>query len=202
MTAMLRYDEKSMIDRLRAMEARGRSAFAAACAQRLLPSYRAFSGQSGAGNPSMLTESLSMLWDRLRGGAIEKDDLIARIEVCEQIVPEEDEQWSELTAYAQNAAAAVAYALRCEANGEPQEAAWAARQAYEAVDFYVVHKNGVDVNAPDAELKILSHPVVQAELGRQDRDLREGEHLAAAELLRYAELLRERSEREAISFAE
>jgi hypothetical protein len=40
--------------------------------------------------------------------------------------------WSPL---AQNAAAAVAYALRTWSSGESQNGAWAARQLYEAADY-------------------------------------------------------------------
>lgn len=55
--------------------------------------------------------------------------------------------------------------------GEPQEAAWAARVAYEALDNFVINSEDVDMTMPGAELRVLAHPLVQAELARQLRDI-------------------------------
>lgn len=41
--------------------------------------------------------------------------------------------------YAQNAAAAVACAVRTWMTDEPQEAVWGARQVYEAADYAAQH---------------------------------------------------------------
>ncbi len=76
-------------------------------------------------------------------------------------------------AFAEDAASALAYALRCYQSGNSQESAWAARCAYEAVDHYVVHHERVDTNVIGAEERVLSHWLVQAELMRQHRDLQE-----------------------------
>lgn len=61
--------------------------------------------------------------------------------------------------------------LRTRLTGEAQEAAWAARVAYEAIDNYVIKKEGINTNIPNGEPRLLSRPLVQAELGRQERDL-------------------------------
>jgi hypothetical protein len=81
---------------------------------------------------------------------------------------ENDQPWIEEQAYAEDAASAVAYALRALESGEPQEAAWAARRAYEAVDHHVMSRLGIK-----GESHVLGHPLVQAELSRQQRDLSE-----------------------------
>jgi hypothetical protein len=44
---------------------------------------------------------------------------------------------------------------------------------HEALDHYVVAQEGIDTNQDDAEARVLSHPLIQAELLRQQRDLTE-----------------------------
>jgi hypothetical protein len=118
------------------------------------------------------------------------------------LVPSEDDGWDEETQpYAEDAAAALAYAVRARLSGSAQDASWAARRVYEAIDHYVTATSGLSVNSPEAEVKILSDARIQAELARQTRDLEE-----LAELSKRAagnEDLREkrgRSEREADNF--
>lgn len=93
----------------------------------------------------------------------------AALDEAERLVPSEDDGWDEPTQpYAEDAAAALVYAIRARLTGHAQEGAWAGRRAYEAVDHYV--RNVMQV---EDETTILSHPVVQAELSRQRRDLLE-----------------------------
>jgi len=84
-----------------------------------------------------------------------------------------DGPWSEYQTTAQDAASALAYALRCRRNGEADESAWAARRAYETIDNYVINHEGIDTNEPGTEMLVLSHPLIQAELTRQNRDVEE-----------------------------
>jgi Protein of unknown function (DUF416) len=89
-----------------------------------------------------------------------------------KLIPEDDSRpWVPEAPLADNAAAAVAYAITCRQSGESQDAAWAARRAYEAVDQLIIANGDVDLNAAGAEEKVLSHPLIQAELARQRRDL-------------------------------
>ena len=91
-----------------------------------------------------------------------------------KLIPQEEEgPWIPEQADAEDAGAAVAYALRCRQNGRGQEAAWSARRAYEALDRYVINREDIDVNVPGAETQVLAHPLVQAELTRQLRDLQD-----------------------------
>jgi hypothetical protein len=67
----------------------------------------------------------------------------------------------------------VVYALRAKLAGEAQEATWAARVAYEALDNFVINTEHIDTNKSGEEQHVLAHPLVQAELARQQRDLDE-----------------------------
>lgn len=93
--------------------------------------------------------------------------------VAEGLVPnEDDEAWVDEFAYGQNGAAAVAYALRTALTGDPQVAAWAARQVYEAADFAAQQQlPDLDLKKAGAEEELLSAPVVQEALGGIRDDL-------------------------------
>lgn len=91
--------------------------------------------------------------------------------MAEEQVPYEDDSWVDECAFAQHAAAAVAYAIRCRLTGDVQEAGWAARQVYEALDLWVTTRDDIDLNAAGAEERIAADPLVQAELTRQRREI-------------------------------
>jgi hypothetical protein len=90
-----------------------------------------------------------------------------------ELIPAEEHGPNQFYTYAEDAASAVAYTLRTLLTGEAQEAAWAARSVYEGVDAYVIRTANMDVNQRGAEEEILRHPVMQAELSLQYRDIRE-----------------------------
>jgi uncharacterized protein YjaG (DUF416 family) len=170
---MLQYDEKQLAGELEQLAPAARAGFAAACAERLIPAYISFSRHRGRTDHADLGDALVRLWTDLTGGPTLGEAVLTElIDRCEDLVPsDEDKDWSAESAYAQNAAAAVAYALRCRAEHASQEAVWAARQAYEAIDQSVIDRDHVDVNVPHVEEIIRRHPLIQAELQRQRQDL-------------------------------
>lgn len=172
----MRYDEDSLVARLAALHGCGPAAFAAACAERLTHIYHRAHALTGRGDPAGLDAALSALWMDLESRA--DVDLAGHLATAESLVPddEEDDRVDEYT-FAAHAAAAVAYAIRSRLSSHPREAAWAARQVYEALDFRIVTRDDIDLNAPGAEDRIAEDPLIQAELARQARDL---ETLAAS----------------------
>ena len=62
---------------------------------------------------------------------------------------------------AEDAVAATIFALRCLETGGVNEAKWAARRAYEALDDFVSH---IDESKVNDEVNILSNHLVQREL--------------------------------------
>jgi uncharacterized protein YjaG (DUF416 family) len=167
----LRYEEPRLVEALSTLSPGRRTTFAAACAQRLMPVYKWVHARTGRGDPVLLDDSLSALWEDLKGALSDELDAVrARVE---ELIPDEDDEWIDEIAYAQHAASAVAYALRCRLSELPQDAAWAARQVYEAIDLWVTTRDNVDLNAPGVEDRILGDPLIQAELSRQSRDVAE-----------------------------
>jgi uncharacterized protein YjaG (DUF416 family) len=169
---MLRYDEEALVDALNKLRPDGRVAFAAACAERLLPIIRTVHEKTGQGDFAVVEEQLKRLWRHLDGtlrlSATESQRLARRLEI---LIPGEDAPWSEHNPYVENAISAVCYALQCHATDQPQTAAYAARQAYEAVDHFVHNRDNVDFNLPGSEDRVLQDPLVQSELQRQRDDL-------------------------------
>ena len=142
LTATLRYDEPALLERLTAGPARARALFAASCAERVFGLY--------ARAPERLRAALDAAW--------EGENVARWLQGAEALVPDDDP-------YGENAAAAVAYALRTRATDEPKEAAWAARQVYEAADFAAQQQlESLDLNAPGAEDQLADLPVVQEAL--------------------------------------
>jgi uncharacterized protein YjaG (DUF416 family) len=172
--SLIRYDEQWLVRQLRQLPPELCVAFAAACAERLLPAYFSFAKQTGRGDPRRLAAILERLWADLQGNPMSAEELKASLDTCMSLIPQEDEEpWVEEQAYAEDAVVSLAYALRARQSGESQEAAWAARVAYETVDHYVINRVGIDTNQPSGEERVLSHGIVQAELARQRRDVEE-----------------------------
>lgn len=139
--------------------------FAASCAERLRPLYLRYQEVSDLANPDQFDAALEAAWGAVLG-TIPRGDLASWQVVAEGLVPgEDDDSWSDEHAYGQNGAAAVAYALRAALTGEPQEAAWGARQVYEAADLAARRQlPDVNLNRAGAEDELLSAPVVQEAL--------------------------------------
>lgn len=128
------YDEAIILDRLRTMDRFSRTAFAAACAERLWPlAERYFAvAMVPAAQVASLRAVLDAVWRTVFG---EIEDLAAAKVLAESMVPDEDGPWFPEIGYAQSAIAAVAYATRTWLSDEAQEAVWGARQVHEAADY-------------------------------------------------------------------
>jgi uncharacterized protein YjaG (DUF416 family) len=171
--APLQFDEAALHEALAGLDARRRAAFAAACAERLLPAYRKLQATRPHLDPIALEQALARLWDDLVGDRpVVDEELDQLITHSAELVPE-SEPWTSQLPYAENAAAAVSYALRCRRSGDLREAVRTARQAHEALDTYVTDEldPSIDLNAPDGEARVIQHPLLQAELARQQQDL-------------------------------
>ncbi len=167
---MLRYDESALLDRLAGASPRARALFAARVAERLFGLYEYFAETSGQGDVGTLREALDAAW-RAVDSDVPTAELERLQEAAEDLVPEEDDDWVTASGYASNAAAAVAYALRTRLTDNPQEAAWAARQAYDVTD-YAAQQQLEDAGFDDAgEEALLSRPVVQEALEGLNTDL-------------------------------
>lgn len=179
-----------------------RVSFALLCALRVLPTYDQFKTRTGRGEPQLLKGIVDRTWRDIEADRLNRDELEHALDLCMEIMPKEDEgTWDEVQAYAEDACAAVAYALRARLSNDPREAALAARRVYEAIDYFVTSSCKAIPDSSVSDTTMLSHPLVQAELARQQRDLQDLTDLKKTDdpWSRLSEL-RVRSERDAEAF--
>jgi uncharacterized protein YjaG (DUF416 family) len=167
---MLRYDEAKLVDRLASATPRARALFAALIAERLFGLYEYFAQRSVQGDPDALREALDAAWQAI-DSYVDTSELERLQAQAEGLVPDEDEDWVAESGFGQNAAAAVAYALRTRLTDNPQEAEWAARQAYDVTDYAAQRQlEDADFDAAGEEA-LANQPVVQEALAGIDADL-------------------------------
>ncbi len=166
---MLTYDEPANVRRLSRLDRTRKAAFAAACAQRLLPLFDRYAAVVHS-DPAIIHVALARVWEALRDANV---DLRPMQGAAEGQVPQEDDDWILETGYAQNAAACAAYAVRTWLTDDAQEAAWASRQVYELADYAVQQLlPDLDLNGPEAECQLVGHDLVQVALAGIEQDLR------------------------------
>ncbi|WP_437224554.1 hypothetical protein SH661x_003680 [Planctomicrobium sp. SH661] len=117
-------------------------------------------------------------------------------EIDKEIPDEDAPGWTPLTPYTDDVFSSTAYCLECLQTGLAQDATWAARRVYEALDHFVGNKDNAFATEIEADADINKTPVIQTELYRQARDLAElnevGDHLSPG----FLDILRKRSESE------
>ena len=171
---MLKFDEEVLTAGLSSLPLNLRVSFATACAERLTSAYKRFWEATGRGSHERLVELLDRLWLDLEGSVMTGQEVEAGVEGCLSLIPREsDGPWAAGQGQAEDAAAALTYAYRCRKSGDSHEAAWAARCAYNALDEYVIDQQEIDTNVAGAEAHVLSDPLIQNELARQQRDLQD-----------------------------
>lgn len=127
------YNEDALKGRLSRLDKRAKTAFAAACAESLVPLQRRYWSRTGLGREAArLRGILDSAWDVASGGNADVRSLEAEAAV---FGPSDDEEWFFDMGYAQNGASAVAYTIRTWLTDDAQDATWAARQVQEAAEY-------------------------------------------------------------------
>lgn len=165
------YDEAGFLRRLERLDGSSKTAFAAACAERLWPLVERYASAVAvpAGQVAVLRAALDVVWRSCVGGS---EDVSSVQVLAESMVPREDDQWVFEAGYGQNAIAAVAYAARTWLTDDPQEAVWAARQVYEAADYGTQQcVPGVAAYSVDVEEGLRVSPVVRGAVSALGADL-------------------------------
>ena len=112
--------------------------FAGACAEWLYPCYAEFNRVTSYGDPVALRAVVDAAWSLTKLEVLSRRDIERLRIVAELLVPKDaDDNWSILSPIAQNAAASAAYAVRTWLLQDSQQAAWAARQLFEAGEYLV-----------------------------------------------------------------
>jgi uncharacterized protein YjaG (DUF416 family) len=178
----MRFDRGSLRDELSRMPTRNRAAFAACCAQRMIPNYERFQALSGWGDPSVLRRALDYPWGILSSDAATDRAGLKRHEAaCDTVTPDMDDFGRfDFASAALDAAVAVLGTLRCLETGEVDRAIDAATAARDSVDMHVQELEGLEPEDADLEARIVAHPLYQREMQHQQRILA---HLTGAPAL-------------------
>jgi uncharacterized protein YjaG (DUF416 family) len=166
------FNEQRVMARLSSLSARGRSVFAFSCSRRLFPGYLKWNNEILSKPDSRVEEVLSLAARELRNSSEDAlfPSLASEVEPLLDLMPTEDSTWSQALPVAEDAVACLAYTLRAMIGGDPQEAAWSARRAYEAADQLAILDLRKGTSEMPDESDLRAHPAVQAELARQEAD--------------------------------
>jgi hypothetical protein len=199
--SMLRFNEDKLVGQLEQLPGRLRAAFAAACAERLFQNYVRFSKVTATGNPASLAAALVALWKDIGAPSVKPDELEPQSRMCLSLLPS-DEPLLEECAYAEDAVASVIYAIDARLKSNSRDAALPARLAYNSLDYYFICRlEHSHIDSADEE-RIVSEPLIQAELKRQQADINLLME-AARGLLRKGQVLldlRSRAQADSITF--
>jgi len=125
------FGRDKVLEQLAPLSERQWAAYAAACAERLLPLYRWFQGVESWGDTGVLEKGIELAWSWARGEQHEDAKFAEAIQACEAVTPDTDEFESPLASRALDAASAVAQALEVCVSPLPETAADAGEIAWE-----------------------------------------------------------------------
>lgn len=182
-SSTLRYTEEALIAELKALSPARRVAFAAAAATRQLSNWECIADARTVHRPA---EIVAELWTDLHAGAVDRSAWMDRLDEVMALLPDEGQNWGMAGALADDALSSLAYAIRALLTADAQEAAWAARRAYEAADQASIVMLDIQPGTPAAEAAIRAHDIVQREMSRQLADLTLLREAAVDELQRRA----------------
>lgn len=174
---MERFDPDSIRRKAAHLSSWQRVGFMAACCERMLPNYETFHLQTGFGNPDVLRRGLDAVWAWMESDAPLEDaaELISQVDLQ---APNTEKFKSAYTSAALDAANSIAITLEA-VNGVSEDGLMeVASLARDTVDLFVQQHDDLDPSDPDLENRIMSSPLMQAELTAQRQTLEElGENL-------------------------
>ncbi|WP_157771971.1 DUF416 family protein [Ralstonia solanacearum] len=176
---MMIFSEDELRNRLAVLPMGKMLAFSAGCAEMLMPAYERYAAKASVSPqvPRMYRVALDAMWNLALGTHMGAEDLTRMEQDCLFAIPSEDEAWQHGEPYAEDAGAAVTFTLRVALSRDPQNAVWAARRLYDALDHFV----GAQVESGAGwETAILEHPLIQGEFARQQDGLVRLEQAGAA----------------------
>lgn len=174
MGSLLRFDRDAYVARLSGLPPVLRAVFAAACAERVLTGVTAILERTRPRALETLRTVVDRIWQVLEGDALKSEEFEDYLRRCEALVPDLDlEAPTPGLAQQDDAALTACYAIRALLGGDSEDATRAAEKSYDLLDSYVTNSLGVSWDRPEDEDEVLGHPVIQAELRRQQRDLDE-----------------------------
>lgn len=143
--------------------------------QRLIPSFRAFSKETGFTGEKTLLSLVQKAWDTLLNG-VSKADYSSEMAQAESLAPDTEDFDSAFVSSALDAVVAISLLMKSFNDGQTDTIIEAVTLIRDSVDMYVQEMEDMDPNDPNLEARILNHDLMQRELKRQREDI---EYLSA-----------------------
>ena len=138
--------------------------------QRLIPSFRALSKESGFAGENLLLDLRNKAWGTLLAG-VSRADFSKEVTQAESVEPDTEDFESVYVSSALDAAIAVGLLMRAFNDGQTSTVVEAASLARDSIEMYVQDLENMAQNDPNIETKILGHVLMQKELKRQREDI-------------------------------
>lgn len=145
-------------------------AFLLVVCQRLLPSFRAFSTETGFEGKSDLSDLLMKAWNSLLND-VSSANFSSEEALAESLAPDTEDFNTILVSSALDAAIAISLLMKAFRDQQTDTIIEAVTLACDSVDMYVQELENISPADPDLEERILSHELMQKELKRQREDL-------------------------------
>lgn len=201
MMPIIQFSKTQLTRKLDRLPPELRVTFAAACAERLFSAYVEFLGLARQGEAETIARSLARLWEDVAGEPMTGDEVQANINACVALISRDDDMNLDAkAAYAEDAISSVVYALTCRQNGDSQEATWSAQCACASVDYFTTSREKFVPNPVSDPSRVFAHPLMQAELARQRRDVDELLRVADEDVRQVAARFRDRAKAESKVF--
>ena len=153
---------------------RSQLTFGASCCERAYPNYVVFSRLANWGDADHIRRAIDAVW-RISVETGGQADLACLEEACKSVTPDlEDFSAPDIDVYAaaaQEAAFMATLLVELAKDKNPSYAARIASLARDTIDMYVQVVESLDPTDPDLETKIECHPLMLAELNKQQEDL-------------------------------
>jgi uncharacterized protein len=145
--------------------------FAAACCERMLPNYQAFSKAETWGDFPLFQTALDEVWNYVLGAPVSAQRLKRLLSQCEAVVPDTEDFDTLWASHALDASASVCETLELCLDGDVEHAVTVATSSRDSVDMFIQERDGMEYSDPYFEQKILGDALMVRELKRQVDDL-------------------------------
>jgi uncharacterized protein YjaG (DUF416 family) len=148
-------------------------AFSAACCERILPNYNAFSRTENWGNPGLLRAAVDEVWQILQGKPVDRVKINQLMKDCEDVIPDTEDFTSEYTSAALDASIAVYEILNACIDEDILHIVEVAKCARETVYMFVDERDNLESYSAEQILgkSIFTHPLMLREITQQEQDL-------------------------------
>jgi uncharacterized protein YjaG (DUF416 family) len=179
-------------------------ALSAACAQRQEKMYSVFAERSKTGDLALFTRALDSMWREVLADQRSRNDFKILDDQVTALIPSPVARHGIYMAHAEFAVLSLAYCISARVSGNSSDVIHAARQCFESIDNFLLSPTEktpeIDQSHPNFEAQILTHPLMQAEHLRQERDLSDVQHANVDTMPSVIAQIRQRAEIDSKSF--